>query len=90
MLFPLPTMPSENTMLPATDLFLLMLGLSLFYAVLGVLSSAIESVPMLLVRRPRRARPRTVNRVRRRTPRPRRQPGASGMPAARRRLVAGA
>lgn len=77
-------------MLPAIDLFLLMLGLSLLYAVLGVLSIAAESVPMLLVRRVRRARPRTVHRVRRRTPRPRRQPGATSMPAARRRLAAGA
>ncbi|MBK1631310.1 hypothetical protein CKO31_11285 [Thiohalocapsa halophila] len=90
MLLPQPTTPLERTMLPVIDLLLLMLGLSLLYAALGVASVAVESFSMLLVRRPRRARPRRVHRVRRRTPRPRRQPGATGVPAARRRLVAGA
>ncbi|WP_295542742.1 hypothetical protein [uncultured Thiohalocapsa sp.] len=75
-------------MLPATDLFLLMLGLSLLYAVLAALSVVLESIPMFL-RRPRRVRPRTAHRVRRRFHRPRRRPGAISPSAGRRRRVAG-
>ncbi len=77
-------------MLPAIDLLLLTLGLSLIYAVLGLLSLAFEYGPLRLLRRVRRSRPRVARRVRRRTPRPRRQPGAVGLPGAGRRLAAGA
>lgn len=77
-------------MLPVIDLLLLTLGLCLMYAGLGVLSLLIEYAPQLLVRRPRRVRPRTLHRVRRRSPRPRRQPGAMGPLAKRHRLLVGA
>jgi hypothetical protein len=73
-------------MLPVTDLLLLTCLLSLLYAGLGVVSLAFERGSGLWLRRVRRGRSLTWQRVRRRAPRPRRRPGALAMP----RLPSGA
>ena len=70
-------------MLPIADLFLLTLALSLLYAGLGVLSLAFEQGSILWLRRSRRARSPSWQRVRRRSARPRRRPGAKAVARAR-------
>jgi hypothetical protein len=68
-------------MLALTNLLILTLALTALYVLLGVLSFALERGSTLMIRRPRRIRTRTLHRVRRRTPRPRRAPGAVVAPA---------
>jgi hypothetical protein len=55
----------------------LTLGLSFLFVLLGLLSLAFEHGPGLFARRPRRGRSRAAQRVRRRSARPRRAPGAA-------------
>jgi hypothetical protein len=55
----------------------LTLGLTSLFALLGLVSLAFERGPDLLARHPRRDRARTAHRVRRRSARPRRPPGAA-------------
>ncbi|MCG6940273.1 MAG: hypothetical protein LJE69_03365 [Thiohalocapsa sp.] len=68
---------------PVTELLLLAFVLSFLYAGLGLLSLGLERGPALLLRRPRRVRPQTSQRVRRRVLRPRRRPGAVAAPRVR-------
>ena len=65
------------------DLCLLTLALSICYAGLGVLSLAFEQGAALWLRRSRRSRAPSWQRVRRRSARPRRRPGAVAVPRSR-------